>query len=165
VASFWGRILDSVPRPAWSSPPEQSGPALTVQVTYEACGQPRTATCVEWSPLLLLKLRSNADHRGLRAGKNSAQFYGEVAHALGIRTGLSGSSAQALFGLCCRAHHELRFVHRVAGAGGQNQARTERPLAVLVGDLMPCCSLISAARKDHQIASLRAVPLFYITTL
>jgi hypothetical protein len=119
VASFWGRILDSVPRPAWSSPPEQSGPALTVQVTYEACGQPRTATCVEWSPLLLLKLRSNADHRGLRAGKNSAQFYGEVAHALGIRTGLSGSSAQALFGLCCRAHHELRFVHRVAGAGGQ----------------------------------------------
>jgi hypothetical protein len=117
VASFWGRLLDSVPRPAWSSPPEQSGPALTVQVIYEACGQPRTATCVEWSPLLLLKLRCCC--RGLRAGKNSAQFYGEVAHALGIRTGLSGSSAQALFGLCCRAHHELRFVHRVAGAGGQ----------------------------------------------
>eukprot|EP01047_Picozoa_sp_COSAG01_P091035 COSAG01_NODE_22735_length_843_cov_1.696237_1_plen_70_part_10 len=53
VASFWDRILDSVPRPAWSSPLEQSGPALTVQVIYEACGQPRTATCVEWSPLLL----------------------------------------------------------------------------------------------------------------
>jgi hypothetical protein len=76
VASFWGRLLDSVPRPAWSSPPEQSGPALTVQVIYEACGQPRTATCVEWSPLLLLKLRCCC--RGLRAGKNSAQFYGDL---------------------------------------------------------------------------------------
>jgi hypothetical protein len=39
-ASFLDRLLDSVPRPAWSSPPEQSGPAHTVQVIYEACRQP-----------------------------------------------------------------------------------------------------------------------------
>jgi hypothetical protein len=39
-ASFWDRLLDSVLRPAWSSPPEQSGPAHTVQVIYEACRQP-----------------------------------------------------------------------------------------------------------------------------
>jgi hypothetical protein len=68
--SFSDRLLDSVPHPAWSSPPEQSGPALTVQVIYEACGQPCTATCVEWSPLLLLmKLRCCC--RGLRAAARS----------------------------------------------------------------------------------------------
>jgi hypothetical protein len=63
-----------VPRPAWNSPPEQSGPALTVQAIYEeACGQPRTATCVEWSPLLLLLKLRCCCCRGLRGGKNCAE--------------------------------------------------------------------------------------------